>query len=272
MKALEKLTTANNENKFICVGLDPDIERIPAFLQSSSQPILDFNKAIIDATKDNAAAYKINFAFYEKYGFEGMKILFQTVEYIPANVLIIGDAKRGDISNTARMYAQSIFDFYKCDAVTVNPLMGQDSLEPFLKYEDKLVFILALTSNPDAYDFEKLKLDDGCYLYQKIIEKVKKWNVNKNCGIVFGATKSDELKENMELIGSLPVLIPGIGTQSGNLKDVICSFKTAGRKQFILNASRSLIYKSSEKDFALKASEELVTLNSRVIELFGSKV
>lgn len=271
MKAIEKLISKNNDNKFICLGLDTDIERIPSFLRSSSQPFLDFNKAIIDATKDNAAAYKINFAFYEKYGIEGMKILSQTIEYIPEDVLIIGDAKRGDISNTARMYAQSIFDFYKCDAVTVNPLMGHDSLEPFLIYEDKLNFILALTSNPDAYDFEKLKLEDGSYLYQKVIEKVNKWNVHENCGIVFGATKSNELKENIRLIGSLPVLIPGIGTQAGNLKDVICTFKTAGRRQFLINASRSLIYKSSEKDFAVKSNEELLRLNSEIVEVFESE-
>ena len=268
MKATEKLTAQNNDNKFICVGLDTDIEKIPAHLKSSSQPILDFNKAIIDVTKDNAAAYKINFAFYEKFGSEGMKVLSETINFIPENILIIGDAKRGDIGNTSRMYAQSVFDFYKCDAVTLNPLMGYDSLKPFLEYENKLNFILALTSNPGAADFEKLKLDDGSYLYQQVIKKVNDWNSVKNCGIVFGATKSDELKENMELIDSLPVLLPGVGSQSGNLEDAICGFKTAGRKQLLINVSRSLIYKSGQKDFAEKANEELLRLNSEVVKFF----
>lgn len=268
MKALEKLTSANDANKFICVGLDTDIEKIPSFLKSSSRPTLDFNKAIIDAVEKNAAAFKINFAFYESAGYDGIKILSETIDYIPDDILIIGDAKRGDIGNTSKMYAKSVFDHFKCDAVTLNPFMGYDSLEPFLLYEDKLNFILALTSNTGASDFEKQKLDNGTYLYQKIIQKVNEWNTRKNCGIVFGATKNDELKENMNNIGSLPVLLPGIGTQSGNLEEVISSFKTMHRKQLLINVSRNLIYKSSGKDFTLKVKEELVRLNSEVIKLF----
>lgn len=268
MKALEKLTSANDANKFICVGLDTDIEKIPPFLRSSFKPTLDFNKAVIDAVKENAAAFKINFAFYESTGYKGMKILSKTIDYIPDNILIIGDAKRGDIGNTSNMYAKSVYGHFKCDAVTLNPLMGYDSLEPFLQYEDKLNFILALTSNLGASDFEKQKLEDGTFLYQKIIQKVNEWNINQNCGIVFGATKSEELKENINNIDSLPVLLPGIGTQSGDLENVVYSFKSRRRKQFLINVSRSLIYKSNGKDFALKAKEELVRLNSEVLKLF----
>ena len=270
MRALDKLISANNENKFICVGLDTDIEKIPIFLRSSSHPVLSFNKAIIDATKDSAAAFKINFAFYEKDGAKGVKILSETIDYIPDNILIIADAKRGDIGNTSRMYAQSVFDHFMCDAVTLNPLMGYDSLKPFLHYENKLNFILVLTSNPGASDFEKLQLKDGIFFYQKVIDKVNGWNTKGNCGIVFGATKSDELRENMKKIGSLPILLPGIGSQSGDLIGVILSFKTENRKQLLINISRSLIYKSIEKDFAEKAKEELVKINSQIIDLFDS--
>ncbi len=270
MNALEKLIAANDANKFICVGLDTDIEKIPSFLRSSSKPVLDFNKSIIDVVKEDAAAVKINFAFYESAGYKGIKILSETIDYIPDEILVIGDAKRGDIGNTSKMYAKSVYDHFKCDAVTLNPLLGYDSLEPFLKYEDKLNFILALTSNPGASDFEKQKLDDGIFLYQKIIQKVNKWNTMKNCGIVFGATKSDELRENMNNIGSLPVLLPGIGTQSGNLEEVVYSFKSMKRKQLLINVSRSLIYKSNRKNFAHKAKEELVRLNSKVVKLFES--
>ena len=270
MRALDKLISANDKNKFICVGLDTDIEKIPIFLRSSSQPVLEFNKAIIDATKEDAAAYKINFAFYEKDGAEGVKVLSETIDYIPDDILIIADVKRGDIGNSSRMYAQSVFDHFMCDAVTLNPLMGYDSLKPFLHYENKLNFILVLTSNPGASDFEKLQLKDGVFFYQKVIDKVNVWNTKGNCGIVFGATKSDELRENMKKIGSLPILLPGIGSQSGDLRGVILSFKTENRKQLLINISRSLIYKSIEKDFAEKAKEELVKINSQIIDLFDS--
>jgi len=270
MLAIDKLVTANNQNKFICVGLDTDTEKIPSFLRSSTNPILNFNKYIIDAVCEYAAAFKINFAFYEKYGSEGMKILEDTINYIPENILIIADAKRGDIGNTSSMYAKSIFEYYSCDAVTLNPLMGFDSLKPFLEYENKLNFILTLTSNPGASDFEKLKLNDGTYFYQEVIKKVHEWNSNNNCGIVFGATKNEELRENINLIGSLPVLLPGVGTQAGDLKDVIRSFKSNSRKLFLINVSRGLIYLSSGNDFAVKAKEELLRLNSEIVELFAS--
>jgi orotidine-5'-phosphate decarboxylase len=264
MNALEKLVNHNNNNKFVCVGLDTDFEKLPLHIKSSANPVLNFNKAIIDSTSDYCAAYKINFAFYEKDGEEGLKILAETIDYIPSNILIIADAKRGDIGNTSRMYAKSVFEHYNCDAVTLNPLMGGDSLEPFLDYNDKLNFILALTSNKGAKDFEKLKLSNGKLLYQQIIEKVKEWNLNNNCGIVFGATNSNELKENINSFGTLPVLLPGIGAQGGSLEDVINSFKTADRKSFLINVSRGIIYKSSGEDFAEMAKEEILRLNKSI--------
>ena len=264
MTATEKLHNKNFEGKYICVGLDSDILKIPIHLRSASNPILDFNRAIINSTKNEAAAYKINFAFYEKDGEKGLKNLSDTIKLIPADTLIIADAKRGDIRNTSLMYAKSIFDYLKCDAVTLNPLMGKDSLEPFLEYEDKLNFILALTSNNGADDFEKLKLDNGRFLFQYIIEKIVEWNSNYNCGLVFGATNSIELKENVKSFGSLPVLLPGVGAQGGKLEDIIIAFESADRSNYLINVSRGIIYKSSERDFAEKASEELVNLNKRI--------
>ncbi len=200
MTALEKLSGQNKNGKFICVGLDPDIDKIPEHLKEYKNPILEFNKAIIDSTKNDAAAYKLNFAFYEKDGADGFKTLKETLALIPKDVLIIGDAKRGDIGNTSNMYAKSIFQYFRCDASTIHPYMGADSVLPFLEDETKLNFILALTSNPGASDFEKLKLDDGTFLFQSVIKKVIEWNKKKNCGIVFGATKSDELKDNISLL------------------------------------------------------------------------
>jgi orotidine-5'-phosphate decarboxylase len=269
MNALEKLVNRNNSDNFICVGLDTDFDKLPLHIKSSANPVLNFNKAIIDSTSEYCAAYKINFAFYEKDGEEGLKVLSETINYIPSNILIIADAKRGDIGNTSRMYAKSVFEYYNCDAVTLNPLMGKDSLEPFFEYSDKLNFILALTSNKGANDFEKLKLNNGRFLYQQIIEKVKEWNLNNNCGIVFGATNSEELKENINSFETLPVLLPGIGTQGGSLEDVVKSFKTVNRKSFLINVSRGIIYKSSGEDFAEKAREEILSLNNQIEKILN---
>ena len=264
MRAIDKLLNKNREGKFICVGLDSDITKIPPYLKSAPNPILKFNQAIINATKNSAAAYKINFAFYEKDGEKGLRVLFETVESIPPDILIIADAKRGDIGNTSLMYAKSVFEHYNFDAVTLNPLMGKDSLEPFLSYKDKLNFILALTSNKGAADFEKLKLDSGKFLYQYIVEKVVEWNSNNNCGLVFGATNSGELNDNINSFGSLPILLPGVGAQGGSVADVIGAFESSGRRNFLINVSRGIIYSSGKEDFAEKALEELLNYNNQI--------
>ncbi|MBT8387619.1 MAG: orotidine-5'-phosphate decarboxylase [Ignavibacteria bacterium] len=267
MSALQKLENKNNEGRFICVGLDTDINKIPDHIKIDVNPVVNFNKAIIEATRDKAAAYKINFAFYEKDGAAGIHNLEKTLASIPADMLVIADVKRGDIGNTSKMYAKSIFEFLSFDASTLNPLMGKDSIDPFLNYDDKLHFILALTSNSGANDFEKLQLSDGTFLFQKIISKVIEWNEKKNCGIVFGATNADELRENIKLFADLPVLLPGIGAQGGNLQDVIELFKTIERKNYLINVSRGIIYKSNGADFAEQAASELENLNNQVSEI-----
>jgi len=267
MNALQKLEKKNSEGRFICVGLDTDINKIPGHIKMDVNPVVSFNNAIIEATRNSVAAYKINFAFYEKDGAAGINNLEKTLSFIPEDILVIADAKRGDIGNTSKMYAKSIFESLSFDASTLNPLMGKDSLDPFLDYDEKLHFILALTSNPGANDFEKLQLSDGTFLFQKIISKVLEWNEKKNCGIVFGATNKDELRENIKLFSDLPVLLPGIGTQGGSLQDVIESFKTVGRNNYLINVSRGIIYKSNRDDFDTQAASELAKLNNQISEI-----
>jgi orotidine-5'-phosphate decarboxylase len=261
MNAFDKLNLKNQDGKFICIGLDTDIDKLPACLKDANNPVLEFNKAIIEKCSRYAAAYKLNFAFYERGGYEGIQTLQETIAAIPDDILIIADAKRGDIGNTSLMYSEAILNNLNFDSLTVNPYMGYDSVAPFINNPEKLIFILALTSNPGAADFEKQKLENGLCLYQLVIEKVNQWNINRNCGIVFGATKHEELYENMTRIGELPVLLPGVGAQGGSLEDVLKTFKIFGRRHFLINVSRGIIYKSSGNDFAFAALNEIVKLN-----------
>lgn len=268
MKAIQKLESRVKENKFICVGLDTDINKIPKFLLKYSDPVFEFNKIIIDNTKEHASSYKLNFAFYESLGTEGLNSLKKTVEYIGSEILLIGDAKRGDIGNTSQMYADAVFNHFKFDSITVHPYMGSDSVKPFLNFEGKLVFILALTSNPGAMDFEKMKLDNGKFLYQQVIETVKRWNTSDNCGIVFGATQLDELKQNINSFDDLPVLLPGVGAQGGSFIDVCKTFKENNKNRFMINVSRGLIYLSQNEDFGQLANAEIIKMNNIAKEIF----
>ncbi|MGE5411065.1 MAG: orotidine-5'-phosphate decarboxylase [Clostridiales bacterium] len=269
MTSQEKLLSQISEGRHIAVGLDPDLKKIPSHLLSEKNPILTFNKEIIDTTYKYAASYKLNFAFFEKYGTEGFSTLFDTISYIPKDKLIIADAKRGDIGNTSKMYAESIFNGFNSDAVTLHPYMGYDSVEPFLEFEDKLSFILALTSNKGSADFEKLTLKDGSFLFQQVIKNTLLWNTHNNCGLVFGATNEQELDENISLFGSLPVLLPGIGAQGGSLEKVVSSFKKNGKDNYLINVSRSVIYKDSSRDFAKAAMQEVVALNQEIEKIKG---
>jgi len=266
MNSIQKLHSANNAGKYICVGLDTDRKKLPHHLSSVKKPVVEFNKKIIEATKNSAAAYKLNLAFYESEGIKGLEDLEETLSFIPENILTIADGKRGDIGNTSNLYARSIFDHYKFDAATINPYMGQDSLEPFLSYSDNFNFILVLTSNPGSEDFQKQKLQSGSFLYQEVIKKIHTWNKNLNCGIVFGATNLAELKENISLIDDLPLLIPGVGAQGGSLEHVTNLLFTAKRNSFLINISRGIIQKSLGENFADAAKNELVTLNKIIIQ------
>lgn len=264
MNSKEKFLRRFEEGYHICVGLDTDISKVPKYLLALENPILEFNKRIIDAFKKDTAAFKINFAFYEVHGHKGLETLKKTVELVPDNIPVIGDAKRGDIGNTAKMYAESLFDFYKFDAVTLHPYMGFDSVQPFLEYSDKISFILGLTSNQSSKDFEKLKISGNRFLFQEVIEKTNEWNVNENCGIVFGATNPKELKENMDRLRDLIVLLPGVGAQGGTLEEVTPVFKEVNHNNYLINISRSLIYADSSEKFAEVAYTKLLEYNDVV--------
>ncbi|HOI30810.1 MAG TPA: orotidine-5'-phosphate decarboxylase [Melioribacteraceae bacterium] len=265
MNALQKLNERFKNGFHICVGLDTDITKIPKHLLKNSNPVEEFNKIIIDNTHRHAAAYKINFAFYEKDGSKGFDNIHRILEYLKnLPCLIIADAKRGDIGNTSLMYAQSVFDHFGFDAVTLHPYMGFDSIEPFLNYQDKLNFILALTSNPGSADFEKQMLADNTFLYQKVISKVLKWNNLKNCGIVFGATNLNELQDNINSFGELPVLLPGVGSQGGDLNEVVSVFNSVNNRNFLINVSRALIYSDGSENFGRKAYEYISFMNDSV--------
>lgn len=266
MTGREKLLNKFNQDQHICVGLDTDLEKIPKYFLDGKEPILAFNKTVIEATSQSAAAYKINFAFYEKFGAKGFEIISETLKFIPEDVLTIADAKRGDIGNTSEMYAKAIFDELKFDSVTLHPYMGFDSLQPFLKYKDKIHFILALTSNKGARDFENQLLADGKFLYQKVIDKVNEWNIDKNCGIVFGATKIDDLKQNISSFQDLIVLLPGVGAQGGSLDEVSEAFKLAGNKNYLVNVSRALLYCDNLNTFPKSLSDLMNSYNKTILE------
>lgn len=248
MKFIDKLLKVSQKNKsWLCIGLDPDPELMPKV------SVLDFNKAIIEATTDLVCAYKPNFAFYEVFGVDGLRILHETIKSIPRHIPIIGDAKRSDIGNTAKAYAKAIFATFGCDAATVNPYLGFDSIQPFLEYKDKGVFILCRTSNPGALDFQELRCATGLPLYEVVAQKVKEWNTYGNIGLVVGATYPEELKRLRQLCPEMPILIPGTGAQGGDLALAVKYGVDARGEGAIISISRQILYASSEKDFAQAA-------------------
>ena len=244
----------HNRNSLLCVGLDTDPAKLPSVLRHRRHSVLDFNRRIIDATSDAVCAYKINLAFYEALGDAGWSIMQQTVRHIPADILVIGDGKRGDIGNTATMYAASLFDQLQFQAVTVNPYMGTDSVEPFLRDNHTGAFILALTSNPGARDMQYLRVGKSSVpLYEHVIRLVRKWNTRKNCGLVVGATRRGQLRQIRAMTAEMPLLIPGVGVQGGDLVSAVRYGCDRSGTMAIINASRSIIYASSGDDFAAAA-------------------
>ncbi len=239
----------HSNNSLLCIGLDSDPVKLPRHLLRAENPVLLFNQQIIEATKDLVCAYKLNFAFYEALGEQCWRTVKETLAAIPPDIITIGDAKRGDIGNTAQMYAKSLRDDFGFSSSTVNPYMGFDSVEPFIREEDHGAFILALTSNPGAKDFEYLKLR-AKPLYQHVIAKVKKWNVKKNCGLVVGATRPKELQRIRRLVPDMPLLIPGVGAQGGDLTASVRYGCTAAGDMAVINSSRGILYASSGEDFA----------------------
>lgn len=270
ISAYKKLKKAVERDYHICVGLDTDKSKIPIHLLSMENPVLEFNKIVIQNTFEYAAAYKINFAFYESEGIKGIETMIETLKLIPDSILVIADAKRGDIGNTSKKYAQSIYDRFKFDSVTLHPYMGYDSVSPFLEYGDKLNFILGLTSNPSSENFEKLNLSNGRFLYQEVIEKVNEWNKSNNCGIVFGATNSDELKLNINNLKKLPLLLPGVGAQGGNLESIISLFRNVDYHEYLINISRGLLYIDSSPNFGAQIKSKLTEYNNIIKSILNS--
>lgn len=240
---------------FLCVGLDTDIKKIPSFLLSFDDPIFEFNKRIIDATKEYCVAYKLNSAFYEAMGSGGWESMRKTFYYIGDSHFKIADAKRGDIGNTCDYYAKAFFEEMNADAITIAPYMGRDSVNSFLQYPGKFSILLALTSNESATDFELVKNESGKELYKTIIEKSSQWGSEENMMYVVGATKSEMISEIRKIIPNHFLLVPGVGAQGGSLHEVVTNGmnKNCG---LLINASRSIIYAGNGDDFQLQAALE----------------
>jgi orotidine-5'-phosphate decarboxylase len=271
MNSFQELIAARwSKQKFVCVGLDPDYSLLPKAVKkpdSLEESILLFNLAIIDATSDLVCAYKPNTAFYEAYGPEGWMALKKTCDYLKStfpNIPIILDAKRGDIESTNSGYAKMAFEFLEADAITIHPYLGQKAMQPFLDYQHKGIFILAKTSNNGSGEFQDLTVK-GQKLYQYVAEQVKeKWNTNQNCGLVVGAPYPDELAEVREMVGDMPILIPGVGKQGGNISATVKAGKSKNGGM-IINSSRGIIYASAKKDFAHAARVETEKLHQTII-------
>jgi orotidine-5'-phosphate decarboxylase len=244
--------TIFQKQSYLCVGLDSDITKIPKHLQDNPDGLFLFNKAIIDATSEYCVSYKINTAFYESQGLKGWEAMEKTVNYIPATHFKIADAKRGDIGNTSSQYAKAFFESLPFDAITVAPYMGQDSIKPFLEYQDKVTIVLGLTSNYGAKDFELQQTGEE-YLYEKVLRTVSKWGTAENLMFVVGATQTGQLQRVREIIPDHFLLVPGVGAQGGSLEEV-SKFGLNKECGLLVNASRAIIFAGDGEDFAAKAA------------------
>ncbi len=258
MHFTKKLKKALRESdSHLCIGLDTDLRKLPAFVKSSSNPIYDFNELIIEATKDLVCAYKLNIAFYESAGELGWGAIKSTLNLIPESLITIADAKRGDIENTSELYARAFFDEFGFDSITVHPYMGSDSVRPFIRRKNKFVFLLALTSNYGSNDFQHLKINTKP-LYEVVIEKALGWNDHK-IGFVIGANYDRELKSITSKYPDVPILVPGIGAQKNSLSRTVSAIQ---HKMFIINQSRSIIY-SAPKAESAEEFQAIVRENAR---------
>lgn len=266
---VEKLDAACEANRsLLCVGLDPDPQLMP------TNRIVRFNRAIVDATKDLVCAYKPNGAFYEALGIRGVQALVSTIGYIREtcpDVIIIGDAKRGDVPSSSTAYANAMFNGAGFDAVTVNGYLGRDSVEPFYAHEGKGVFVLCRTSNPGAREFQDIEDKDGVPLYQRMAKAVTSWNGNGSLGLVVGATYPEELRIVREICQQMPLLVPGVGSQAGDLRQAVINGTDANGRRAVINASRSIIYASSGPDYADAARREAKRLRDSINAILESE-
>ena len=256
----------SKRNSLVCVGLDVDLKKIPEFILKKRDPQVYFSKAIIDATIEYAAAYKINTAFFEAYGAAGWEAMTSIVKYLPEDVIKIADAKRADIGNTSRMYAQAFFQTLNFDAITVNPYLGYDAVAPFLEDEKRGAFILCHTTNKGAADFQKFS-DGNKALFEVVAEKVQKWNKKNNCGLVVGATYPEEMKHVRSLVPELPFLVPGLGAQGGDFELAIQYATTEDGLGAVFNFSRGIIYSSDAENFADAAGKKAKKLKEDITKI-----
>ena len=258
-----------SKGSFLCVGLDTDLNKIPVHLLKEDDPVFAFNRAIVDATAPYAVCYKPNLAFYEDNGAKGWVSFEKTVRYIRGKypeIMIIADAKRGDIGNTSQMYARAFYAENLVDGVTLSPYMGRDTVDPFLKFEGKWAVLLALTSNPSAADFELLRLEDGGCLYEKVIDVSREWGSEENMMYVVGATQARMLKGIRALIPDHFLLVPGVGAQGGSLEEV-ARYSMNRRCGLLVNSSRGIIYAGKDADFATAAAREARALAEQMSDL-----
>lgn len=272
MTTIQLISEIHRKKSFLCVGLDPDLNKIPKHLLEAEDPVFAFNKAIIDATHHLAVAYKPNIAFFEAYGLSGWKSLEKTINYLNenhSNVFTIADAKRGDIGNTSARYAKAFLEDLNFDAITVAPYMGKDSVEPFLSFEGKHTILLALTSNEGAFDFQTRKID-GVEVYKTVLSTSKGWKHSENLMYVVGATKAEYLTEIREIIPNSFLLVPGVGAQGGSLAEV-CTYGMTKDVGLLINSSRGIIYASGGMDFAEAATAAAKNLQQQMADILNAR-
>lgn len=269
MTRKELIQHIRNKQSFLCVGLDSDLTRIPQHLQDAPDPIFEFNRVIIDATKDFCVAYKPNIAFYESLGSKGWDSLGKTIDYIPDSHFTIADAKRGDIGNTSRQYARTFFETFNFDSITVAPYMGVDSVSPFLEYDDKWVILLALTSNKGSQDFQQFQDSEGIRLFDHVITRSQQWGSPDNLMYVVGATHPESFQDIRRLAKDHFLLVPGVGAQGGTVSDV-CQYGMNDDIGLLINSSRGIIFSSPGEDFGEKAAEQASLLASQMKVQFSS--
>lgn len=274
MNFLDKLLAASRtQNSLLCVGLDPEPGRLPAQLRDmpAARAITYFCRAVVEATAPYVCAFKPNLAFFEVLGPEGMSVFKEVLQAIPRHIPVIVDAKRGDLGNTARNYAAAFYDVYGCDAVTVNPYLGYDSVAPFLAYHEKGVIFVCRTSNPSARDFQDLLVcgEDGQVrpLYEVVARRVQSWNTAGNCGLVVGATYPQELRTIRSMCPDMPILIPGVGAQGGDLEASVVAGVDACGEKAIMAVSRAVLFADKGTDFATSAANEALALRDRINEV-----
>ena len=261
---VERLKLARKAtNSMVCVGLDPDLDRLPVHLKSDADAVYEFNRAIIEHTADFVSAYKLNMAFFEVMGSKGYEALERTLTIIPDGIMTICDCKRGDMGNSARMYARAVFEHFDFDIATVNPYQGRDSVQPFLDYTDRGVFILCLTSNKSASEFQYLPVN-GHSLYLEVARVAQSWDTSLNAGLVVGATQTKSLAGIRDVAPNMPLLIPGIGAQGGDLEAVIREGADADGGGLLINSSRSILYASNGLDFAEAARDATIKLRNEI--------